>query len=85
MPCSPRKSRMLLKEEKARIIRYQPFTIQLTIPTGEAKQDIRVGIDLGAKHIGVAMTSERSSMGERRNRTPSRCQKFVGYETYLST
>ena len=58
MPCSPRKSRMLLKQEKARIIGYQPFAIQLTIPTGEAKQDIRVGIDLGAKHIGVAMTSE---------------------------
>ncbi|MBP3040353.1 RRXRR domain-containing protein, partial [Bacillaceae bacterium Marseille-Q3522] len=29
MPCSPRKARLLLKNKQAKIIGYQPFTIQL--------------------------------------------------------
>ena len=29
MPCSQRKARLLLKEGKAKIIGYKPFTIQL--------------------------------------------------------
>lgn len=57
MPCSQRKSRLLLKEEKAKIIRYKPFTIQLTVPTGESKQEVHLGVDTGAKHIGIAVTS----------------------------
>lgn len=58
MPCTQRKARLLLKEGKAKIYKYNPFTIQLTIPTGESKQDCHVGIDTGAKHIGIAITSE---------------------------
>ena len=57
MPCSNRKARLLIKEDKAKIINYKPFTIQLTIPTGETTQDIHIGIDTGAKHIGVAASS----------------------------
>lgn len=58
MPCSPRKSRLLLKERKAKVVDYKPFTIQLTYATGEAKQDVSVGIDLGAKYLGIAITSK---------------------------
>lgn len=58
MPCTQRRARLLLKEGKAKIHKYNPFTIQLTIPTGENKQDCHVGIDTGAKHIGFAITSE---------------------------
>ena len=58
MPCSQRKARLLLKQGKANIIGYNPFTIQLTYATGEAKQDIHVGIDEGARHIGIAITSQ---------------------------
>lgn len=57
MPCSQRKARLLLKEGKAMIFAYHPFTIQLTIATGEAIQPVNVGIDTGAKMIGVAITS----------------------------
>lgn len=52
MPTTPQKSRKLLKEGKAKIVSYKPFTIQLTYPTGETKQPVNLGIDLGAKHIG---------------------------------
>lgn len=57
MPCTQRKARILLKENKAKIIRYQPFTIQLTVPTGESTQEVHLGVDTGAKHIGIAATS----------------------------
>lgn len=58
MPCSQRKARILLKEDKAVIHKYNPFTIQLTYATGEAKQDCHIGVDTGAKHIGIAVTSK---------------------------
>ena len=57
MPCSQRKARLLLKEGKAKIIGYKPFTIQLLYPTGESTQDVHIGVDTGAKHIGIAATS----------------------------
>lgn len=58
MPCSNRKARLLLKEGKAKIYQYNPFTIQLCYSTGETIQDCHIGIDTGAKHIGMAITSE---------------------------
>lgn len=57
MPCSQRKARLLLKEGKAKIIGYKPFTIQLTVATGETVQEVHLGVDTGAKHIGIAATS----------------------------
>lgn len=58
MPCNQRKARILLKQNKAKIYKYNPFTIQLTIATGETKQDCHIGVDTGSKHIGLAVTSE---------------------------
>lgn len=58
MPCSQRKARILLKEGKAKIYKYNPFTIQLCYATGESKQDCHIGADTGSKHIGLAVTSE---------------------------
>ena len=58
MPCSNKKARMLLKTNKATIFCYNPFTIQLTEATGETVQPVSIGIDTGARFIGVAITSE---------------------------
>ena len=57
MPTTQRKARILLKEKKAKIVKYNPFTIQLNYPTGENRQKIDIGIDTGAKNIGVAIVS----------------------------
>ena len=57
MPTTQRKARILLKEKKAKIIKYDPFTIQLNYPTGENRQEVNIGIDTGAKNIGIAVTS----------------------------
>lgn len=58
MPCTQRKARLLLKEGKAIIHRYNPFTIKLTYATGETKQKCNIGVDTGSKNIGFAITSE---------------------------
>lgn len=58
MPCKPRKARILLKQKKAKIVSYKPFTIQLLYGSSGYKQKVSIGVDLGAKHVGVAITSE---------------------------
>lgn len=58
MPCKQSKARKLLKEKKAKIVYYNPFTIQLLYGSSGYIQEVNVGIDLGAKYIGVAIQSE---------------------------
>lgn len=58
MPCSNRKSRLLLKEGKAIIYSYLPFTIKLTFATGESNQLINIGVDTGSKHIGISLRND---------------------------
>ena len=58
MPCSCRKARLLLKQKKAKIVGYKPFTIQLNYATGEARQEVIVGVDEGTRYIGIAIVSQ---------------------------
>lgn len=58
MPCSPRKARVLLRDGKAKVANRTPFTIQLTIPAGNAKQDISLGVDAGSKTVGLSATTK---------------------------
>ena len=64
MPCKPSKARKLLKQKKAKIISYKPFTIQLLYATGEATQSINIGIDLGSKYTGIAMQTENKVLAK---------------------
>lgn len=54
MPTTPRKARKLLEEGKAKVVSRTPFVIQLLYPTGEAKQDVTLGIDAGYSKIGYS-------------------------------
>jgi hypothetical protein len=58
MPCKPRKARVLLGEKKAKVVSYKPFTIRLLYGSSGYKQKVSIGVDLGAKHVGLAITSE---------------------------
>lgn len=58
MPCKPSKARKLLRDRKAKIIDYKPFTIQLLYGSSGYKQPINLGIDLGVKNIGLAITTK---------------------------
>jgi len=54
MPTRPAKSRHLLDAGKAVVVKRDPFTIQLTVPSGKHVQPVTVGVDPGAKVVGVA-------------------------------
>ena len=62
MPCSPAKARHMLKAGKAFVVRRTPFTIKLTIATGETKQDVTLGVDAGARHVGISATTEKEEV-----------------------
>ena len=62
MPCSSAKARLLIKEKKAVVKRRTPFTIQLTIATGETKQSVTLGVDVGYKHVGLSASTEKAEL-----------------------
>jgi hypothetical protein len=86
MPTTPRKARILLKQNKAKIVSYEPFTIQLLYPTGESTQKVNIGIDLGATNTGVAIQSQNKviSVGEIELRRDVKSNLFVR-RTYRRT
>jgi hypothetical protein len=62
MPTSCRTAKVLLKAEKAKVVKRVPFTIQLNYPTGEAKQNITLGIDTGYSNIGFSAVSNSKEL-----------------------
>jgi len=53
------KVRHMLMSEKAEIISYEPFIIRLLYDTPCYVQQVTLGIDTGAKHIGLSAVSEK--------------------------
>lgn len=64
MPCKEAKARKLLKQNKAQIAKYEPFTIQLLFDCENQTQEVNLGIDAGSKHIGVSATTEKQVLYE---------------------
>lgn len=62
MPCKEAKARKLLKQNKAKIYKREPFTIQLLFPCDNKTQDITLGVDAGSKHIGLSATTTRKEL-----------------------
>lgn len=62
MPTTPKKARNLLKEDKAKVVKRIPFTIQLKYATGENKQPIKLGIDAGYSKIGFSAVSDKKEL-----------------------
>src|SRR5699024_6041221 len=42
----------------------KPFTIQLLDGSSGYKQEVKIGVDLGAKHVGIAMTSQNKVLAK---------------------
>jgi len=57
MPTHPTNARIMLKQEKARVIQRTPFTLQLLYDTTDHIQAVTVGIDDGGINIGIAAIS----------------------------
>lgn len=64
MPCKEAKARKLLKQHKARIVKYEPFTIQLLFDCENQTQEVNLGIDAGSKYIGISVTTEHRVLYE---------------------
>ena len=62
MPCKAVKARILLKERKAKVVRREPFTIQHIYGSSGYKQPVVMGVDAGAKHIGLSATTKRKEL-----------------------
>lgn len=64
MPCKEAKARKLLKQNKAKIAKHEPFTIQLLFDCENQMQEVNLGIDAGSKHIGISATTEKQVLYE---------------------
>ena len=62
MPCQEAKARKLLKQNRAKIWQYEPFTIQLLFECENQTQDITLGVDAGSKHIGLSATTPQKEL-----------------------
>ena len=62
MPTNSAKARKLLKARQAKVKWREPFTIQLTRPTGGARQEIVLGVDAGYKHIGLSASTQKREL-----------------------
>ena len=62
MPCKEAKARKLLKENKAKIYKKEPFTIQLLFVCENQTPDITLGVDAGSKHIGLSATTKEKEL-----------------------
>jgi hypothetical protein len=60
LPTHPARARQLLRDGKAKPYQMLPFTIQLTRRVENAVRDLTVGIDDGAKAVGIAVVDEAS-------------------------
>ncbi|GAB6155635.1 hypothetical protein JCM17380_43860 [Desulfosporosinus burensis] len=62
MPCKSSKARRLLKQSKAKVVKLEPFTIQLLHGSSGYKQEITLGVDAGSKMIGLSATTENNEL-----------------------
>jgi|SRR5665647_32308 len=54
MPTNPAKARMLLKFNKAKVVKRLPFTIKLLFGSSNYVQPVTAGMDTGSKVVGCA-------------------------------
>lgn len=51
------KVRRMLRDGKAKVVKKNPFTIQLKYETTNYTQPITLGVDSGSKHIGLSAST----------------------------
>ena len=62
MPCSKTKAKKILKEGKAQIVGYKPFTVRLVFQCENQVQPITLGIDPGYENIGLSVVSKKREL-----------------------
>ena len=51
-----------LKHGEAKVVRREPFTIQLLRDSTDYLQAVTLGVDVGSKHIGLSATTEKKEL-----------------------
>lgn len=62
MPTTPRRARLFLRARRARVVRQEPFTIQLQFETTGYTQAVTVGVDTGSRIVGLAATAHGETL-----------------------
>lgn len=62
MPCSPQKARIVLRQNKAKVVRTSPFTIKLNYGSSGYKQQLTLGIDTGSSKAGSAVVDSKENV-----------------------
>lgn len=62
MPTKPSKARKLLKSRKAKVIKREPFTIQLKYGSSGYTQSVTLGVDAGYSHIGFSAVTDKREL-----------------------
>lgn len=63
-PCTPARARILMRQGKAAVLRYLPFTLILkTVVDPATTPPCVVSIDPGTQHTGLALTLQRAQRG----------------------
>ncbi len=62
MPCKEAKARKLLKNNKAKFVKREPFIIQLLFECENQVQNVTLGVDAGSKHIGLSATTGKKEL-----------------------
>jgi hypothetical protein len=62
MPCSFKKSKQLVREGKALVIKRSPFTIQMNYGSTGYRQKINLGIDSGYENIGFSARTDKEEL-----------------------
>jgi 5-methylcytosine-specific restriction endonuclease McrA len=60
MPCSEKRARLLLARGRAVVVKHYPFTIRLKDRIGGETQPLRVKLDPGSRHTGIAVVREQA-------------------------
>lgn len=58
MPCSEKRARLLLERGRAVVVKSYPFTIRLKDRIGGETQPLRIKLDPGSRHTGIALVRE---------------------------
>ncbi|WP_206528074.1 RRXRR domain-containing protein [Marinitoga sp. 38H-ov] len=56
------KVRRLLKQGLAKVVRREPFTIQLLYETTYYTQQVTVGVDIGSKTVGISAITKKQEL-----------------------
>lgn len=56
-----KKVRQLREKKLAKVVSYDPFTIQMLYDVGKEKQELTIGIDSGTSHIGASVVNGKGN------------------------